>query len=512
MKRTETSTISPISPASDKEAEYRELPYNLEAEQALLGALLVDNEQLHKVSDYLLAEHFYRPVHQRIFEAIWKYNERALLANPVTLKSQFDGDEELKESGGAGYLAKLAGLAAGIFNINDYGRTIYELAISRGLIHLGKDIVEEAYDQTVDMSPSEQIELAESRLFGLASDGSSDKNFQPLKIGLTDAIKRAEHAFKMKDQVSGVPSGFIDMDQMLGGLQDSDLVILAGRPSMGKTALAVNLGFNSALAFKKIHEAALKNDDVPDEPVKSVGIFSLEMSSEQLAARLLSMQSGISSNNIRRGRLNDKAGEFEKLVEANRELYDLPLYIDDTPALSIAAIRTRARRLKRKHNLGLLVVDYLQLLRGTSAHSQSNRVQEVSEITQGLKAIAKELNIPVLALSQLSRAVEQRDDKRPHLSDLRESGSIEQDADIVMFIYREQYYLERSKPPEGTSEAEDWKQKNGEKWLSCKNKAEVIISKHRNGPIGNVFLMFEGETTSFKDLDQQHQSDADFAV
>lgn len=495
------------------DAAYRELPYNIEAEQALLGALLIDNEALHKIADFLTAEHFYEPVHQRLFAAIQKYGERGLLANPVTLKSQFDGDEALKDLGGASYLARLAGLATGIFNVVDYARTTYELAMSRGLIRIGHEIVEEAFNKSMDEPPSEQIERAEQQLFKLASEGNSDKNFSHVKTALMDALNRAEMAHKRKGEVSGVPSGFKDMDRMLGGMHESDLLILAGRPSMGKTALAINIALHSAEAFQRQFDEEAKkrkeNGPVPGEVLhpKSVGVFSLEMSAEQLAARLLSMKTGISSNDIRRGRLDDKKGEFENLVRANRTLHELPMYIDDTPALSVAALRTRARRLKRKHNLGLIVVDYLQLLRGTSKISESSRVQEVSEITQGLKAIAKELNVPVLALSQLSRAVEQRDDKRPQLSDLRESGSIEQDSDVVMFIYREQYYLERTMPPADTPEFNTWREKHGERWVQTKNKAEVIISKHRNGPIGNIALQFEGSTTTFKDLEERYGSD-----
>ncbi|NDF11764.1 MAG: replicative DNA helicase [Proteobacteria bacterium] len=496
---TALSGALPGAPSA-KEKEYKE-PYNTEAEQMVLGAILVDNEAIFKISDFLNADHFYEPVHGRIFAAIQRFMERGLTANPVTLKNQFDGDEALKDIGGAGYLVKITGLATGVVHVKDYAQTIYELAIARSLIRLGNEMVEDMYDTKLEEPPSKIVEQIEQKLFKIASDGSSDKNFAHLKSALAESLRRIEQAYKQKDEVTGITTGYRDMDRMLGGFQNSDLVILAGRPSMGKTALAINFAMNAA---KHYQEKYAKQED-KTEPCPSVGVFSLEMSSEQLASRLLSMETGIGSNDIRRGRLDDKSGEFEKLVAANRDLYDLPMYIDDTPALSIAAIRTRARRLKRKHNLSLLVIDYLQLLRGVSKVSESSRVQEVSEITMGLKAIAKELDIPVLALSQLSRQVESRDDKRPQLADLRESGSIEQDADIVMFIFREQYYLERTKPADGSPELDEWTQKNGERWMQCRNKAEVIISKHRNGPIGNVQLMFNGATTSFKDLEQDYQ-------
>ena len=489
---------------SSNSLDQRQLPYNIEAEQALLGAILIDNEAINKISDMLLAEHFYEPVHTRIYKAIHNFIERGLIASPVTLKSQFDSDEALKDIGGAGYLAKLTGLSAGILNIKHYAQIVYDLAIARNLITIGQDIVNDAFDNNLKEPAASQIEKAEHKLFNLASEGSSDKNFGHLKNSLTDAIKRAEFALKQKGEVSGVPTGFMDLDRMLGGMHDSDMLILAGRPSMGKTALAMNIALNAAKAFRAEFNEHKKTENLSPSEQKSVGVFSLEMSAEQLASRLLSMQTGLNSNNIRRGRLDQKKGEFDLLIEGNKELYELPMYIDDTPALSISAIRTRARRLKRKHNLAFLVIDYLQLIRGVSEAASSNRVQEVSEITQGLKAIAKELNIPVLALSQLSRQVEGRDDKRPQLSDLRESGSIEQDADIVIFIYREQYYLERTRPSDGTPELQAWMEKNGEKWMQSKNKAEIIISKHRNGPIGNKFLMFDSNTTGFNNLDESY--------
>jgi replicative DNA helicase len=403
----------------------------------------------------------------------------------------------------------LAGLSTGIINVLDYARIIYDLAIRRKLIDIGTDMVNDAYkDDSEAQAASDQIEKVEHQLFGLASEGLSERSFQHLKQSLAEAITRAEFALKNQGGISGVPTGLIDLDRLLGGLHNSDLVIIAARPSMGKTALAINVALNAAEAFMREHKK--KHETEPDFVEKeknlpaSVGFFSLEMSAEQIASRLLSMKSGINSNNIRRGRFDKEKREFHKLVEANQELYQLPFFIDETPAISISALRTRARRLKRKHNLGVLIVDYLQLIRGISETSKNNRVQEVSEITQGLKAIAKELDIPVVALSQLSRQVESRDDKRPQLSDLRESGSIEQDADVVLFVYREEYYLQNKEPRPGTPEFAQWT-------LDMENvhgKAEIIIGKQRHGPTGTVPLQFEAMVTRFADLEDESRMPA----
>ncbi len=431
-------TANPES--SDKvETPYREAPCNIEAEQALLGALLVNNEALAYVGDRLSPEHFYEPLHARIFEAIHKCHDKGLIANPVTLKHYFDQDQALADIGGGAYLAKMAASAITVINIADYSRMVYDLALKRQLIGIGEEVVNAAYEHKVDKPAMIQIEDAEQKLFNLSVEGVSDRGFRPLKASVIEAIKHAEHAYK-HNGVVGLTTGLIEMDKLLGGLQRSDLLILAGRPSMGKTALAVNIAYNACEALKK--EADEKN--LSGKEVGSVGFFSLEMSSEQLSTRMLSSASKINSTKITHGKISSE--DFADLVRVSNKMSMLPFFIDDTPALSIAGLRTRSRRLKRMHNLKLLVVDYLQLLRGSSSMSANNRVQEVSEITMGLKAIAKELDIPVVALSQLSRAVEQREDKRPQLSDLRESGSIEQDADVVMFIYREEYYLSRSMP------------------------------------------------------------------
>ncbi len=471
--------------------EYREAPSNVEAEQALLGALLVNNGALAHVTDRLKPEHFYEPLHSRIFDAIHKFHDKGLIANPITLKHYFDQDEALADLGGGVYLVKLAASAVTVINITDYSKLVYDLALKRALIDIGEDVVNTAYSHQVDETATNQIEHAEQKLYTLSAEGTSDKGFQPIKDSVVGAIKHAEHAFK-HEGVVGITTGFIDLDRILGGLHRSDLLILAGRPSMGKTALATNLAYKACQSLVK--EAKEKNLD-PKE-AGSVGFFSLEMSAEQLSTRLLSSSSQLNSSSIFNGKIS--AEEFSHLVRVSNELAAMPFFIDDTPALTISGLRTRARRLKRMHNLKLLIVDYLQLVRGSNVRAQDGRVQEVSEITQGLKAIAKELDIPVIALSQLSRQVESRPDKRPQLSDLRESGSIEQDADVVMFIYREEYYLAREQPREGTPEHEKWK----EDMDRALHVAEVIIAKHRNGPIDTARLRFEGQHTQFDDLEE----------
>jgi len=475
--------------------DYRTLPHNTQAEQALLGAVITNNDAINRVGEYLKPEHFYEPVHQRIYESILKFVDRGIIATPVTLKNHFDKDEALIDVGGAEYLVRLAGMSVAIINLEAYGKIIYDLAVRRHLIEIGEDVVNDAYEQKIDSNAKDQIEAAEQKLFNLASEGSGETGFQSLKVSLIEAINKADAAFKRTESISGIATHFTDLDNLLGGLQNSDLLILAGRPSMGKTAFSINMAVNAAKFMLDNH----KGEEGEHPP--SVGFFSLEMSSEQLAARMIAMESGVDSSKMRTGNLTDD--EFAQLVQGNKELHKLPFFMDDTPALSISALRTRARRLKRKHNLGLLIVDYLQLLKGSSKSSEASRVQEVSEITQGLKAVAKELNIPVIALSQLSRAVEQREDKRPQLSDLRESGSIEQDADIVMFIYREEYYEERKKPSDSESEKMAQWQANME---TCQNITEIIIAKQRHGPIGTAKLYFSSRTTKFEDLAENYSA------
>jgi len=474
----------------------RTLPYNILAEQMLLGTILVDNEMVGKVNDFLDAEHFFDPIHKKIYEAINSFLEKGIIANSITLKNYFDKEEGLKDRGGAQYLADLASLSATIINMHDYGRAIYDLALRRQLIHIGEEITNDAFDKEQGLSANEQIDIAEQKLYNIADDYlQHNKGFVLLSKPLGEAIGKAQQAFKNKGKVSGVASDFVDLDELLGGFQNSDLIIVAGRPSMGKTALALNFAINCCNVLLSNFEKKKENEKEENEKPKSVGFFSLEMSSEQLASRLLSMSSGINTSKLRTGHVDEE--EFGYVVKASKNMQELLLFIDDTPSLSVSSLRTRARRLKRKHNLGILFVDYLQLLRPTNTSRDQNRVQEISEITQSLKAIAKELHVPVIALSQLSRAVEQREDKRPLLSDLRESGTIEQDSDIVMFIYREEYYLMRRKPAkEGTDLYEKWQQDMD----NIKNMSELIVAKHRNGPVGNVRLHFDSNLTKFSNF------------
>ena len=466
---------------------------NLEAEQSLLGTIILNNEYLSRVLEFLLPEHFYEPAHQKIYAQIIHNVEKvSIVANQITLKQFFENDENIKAIGGAKYLSTLLATASGIFDIADYGRIIYDLALKRKLVMIGEDVVNRVYKTENNLSAQDQIEQAEANLFDLAEKGGNGKSdFRNISFSIKETLDKTLLARKRDSHISGVSTGFADLDKMLSGLQQSDLFILAGRPSMGKTAIAINIAVNACKFL---------NPDLDDKKnLKAVGFFSLEMSSDQLASRILSMECSINATKFRTGQLSEN--EWEVVATRSAEIAKMPFFIDDTPALSISAIRTRARRMLRKNNLGLLVIDYLQLIRGTSSRSAENRVQEVSEITQGLKAIAKELNIPVIALSQLSRAVEQREDKRPQLSDLRESGSIEQDADVVAFIYRDSYYKERTRPPENeVDKFQKWKNE----MQQVAHKAEFIIAKQRNGPVGSVELFFDAEFTRFGNLDVYH--------
>jgi len=484
----ENTIITPdIAAGDDSSPTYRAMPHNLDAERDLVGAILINNEAGAKVSSFLKPEHFYEPVHSRIYDAAAILIDRGEIADPITLKSYFENDEALADIGGAQYLARLAASATTIINAENYGKIIYDLALRRDLINLGEQIVNTAYDSDLEETSSSQIENAEKQLFAMAESGSHEGGLAPIRVAVNIAVKSIEDAFQRDGNLVGVTSGLRDMDAKLGGLHKSDLLILAGRPSMGKTSLATNIAYNAA----KAHHASGGTEGA------AVGFFSLEMSSEQLVGRILAEATEISSEKLRRGEISDD--EFaNKLVPQSALLSELPLYIDDTPAISIAALRTRARRLKRSNGLGLIVVDYLQLMKGSGRGD--NRVQEISEVTQGLKAVAKELDIPVIALSQLSRQVENRDDKRPQLSDLRESGSIEQDADVVMFVYREEYYEGRKEPTEGTPEHIEWQ----ERMARVHNMAEVIIGKQRHGPIGIIKLQFQPEFTRFGDLALDH--------
>jgi len=476
---------------NDGDESYRSAPHNIEAEQALLGAILINNEACDRVSSFLEPQHFFEPLHARIYEAAASLIQAGKVANPVTLKTYFDNDETLAEIGGPAYLARLAASATSVINAQDYGRTINELATRRQLINIGSDMVNVAYDAPIDSPPAEQIEHAEQALYEIAETGKYGQGFMAFGTALTDAIDMAAKAYERDGGLSGISSGLSSIDQKMGGLQPSDLIILAGRPSMGKTALATNIAYHVARAYKAEHRPD-GTTDVTDGGV--VAFFSLEMSSEQLATRIIAEQAGIPSERIRRGQIEEN--QFHKIVQVSQELQSLPLYIDHTGGISIAQLAARARRLKRQRGIGLIVVDYLQLLSGSNRRSNDNRVQEVTEITTGLKALAKELNVPILALSQLSRQVEQREDKKPQLADLRESGSIEQDADVVCFVYREEYYVEREQPREGTAEHEEWQ----EKMAQVHGKAEVIIGKQRHGPTGTIRLQFQADITRFGDL------------
>ena len=473
------------------------MPHSIEAEQQLLGAILTNNDIYDRVASVIGPKHFYDPVHARIFEIAAARIAKNNLASPVTLKAFMEDDEGLKELGGPAYLVRLAGAAISAFAVRDYAQMIYDLAVRRDLIQLGRDIAAKAAQVDVASEPREQIVEAEQKLYKLAEQGQTESGFQSFLKAVTDAVNVANAAYQRDGGLSGVSTGLIDMDKKLGGLHPSDLLILAGRPSMGKTSLATNIAFNVAKAYRRgtLHDGT---EGAVDGGV--VGFYSLEMSAEQLAARILSEAAEIPSHQIRSGDMTET--EFRRFVDAAKALEACPLYIDDTPALPISQLAARARRLKRTHGLDVLIIDYLQLVRGTG--KGENRVNEISEITMGLKAIAKELHIPVIALSQLSRQVENREDKRPQLSDLRESGSIEQDADVVMFVFREEYYKEREKP--GDHELDKmaiWQ----EEMERLHGRAEVVIGKQRHGPIGTVDLSFEGRFTRFGNLVKPWQSE-----
>jgi replicative DNA helicase len=475
---------------------FRQLPRNIEAERGLLGAIFVDNRALENVAEFLFAEHFALTAHARIYEAMMKLIDRGQIADPTTLRPYFEADNSLEDIGGAQYLAQLAASAINVINAREYGRIIYDMHLRRELITLGEQVVNDAYDNDIDLEATSQIEGAEQALYDLATNGDFEGGFQPFKTSVMEAIKVADAAHARQGGLSGVGTDMTELDKLLGGLHRSDLLILAGRPAMGKTALATNIAYNAAKNFAdtKGNEGAV------------VGFFSLEMSAEQLASRILSEQSNVPSDRMRKGELSNE--EFSRLAQASNALHEVPIFIDDTPALTVSALRTRARRLKRQSNLGMIVVDYLQLISGSAKSRSDGRVQEVSEITRGLKTLAKELEVPVLALSQLSRQVENREDKRPQLADLRESGSIEQDADVVMFIYRDEYYLEKAEPMQRPDESPDkfaLRQSGWEERIEyARGKAEVIVAKQRHGPVGSVKLAFVGQFTRFGNLDAHH--------
>ena len=467
------------------ENSQKQMPCNIEAEQAVIGSILVSNDIYDEIFPIIDAQKFFDPIHVKIFETIENLISKGLLANPITLKNYFENNEGLKELGGQEYLIKITKFSTSIKQAIDYANIVQEMHVRRELIRISESVLDQASSATeVSTSGEEMIQNAEKSLFDLAERGHFNQSFMKFERALKQTIEMAKSAYQNEEGIVGVPTGLIDLDNRLGGMHKQDLVIIAGRPSMGKTALATNIAFHAA---KNIEKKGLKS---------TVAFFSLEMSSEQLSTRILSEQSRIRSNDIRRGKVSEK--EYEKFIETSKNIFGLPLYIDETPAITIAAISNRSRRIKRLFGLELIVVDYIQLMR-SSGSKEYNRVQEISEITQGLKALAKELDVPVLALSQLSRAVEQRDDKKPQLADLRESGSIEQDADVVMFVFRESYYVERKEPALGSIEHAEWRQKMDE----LSNLADIMISKQRHGPTGNVKVEFEAMYTKFKNLENK---------
>ena len=457
---------------------FKELPNNVEAEQAVIGSILLNNEIFDEINTIISSTNFYDPLHQKIFSSIENLIFKGLLANPITLKNYFEDEKD--EINVPEYLVKITKFSTSVRQTIEYSKIIYDMFVRRELIKISEQTIDSAKINDLDINGQKIIEESEKLLFDLAEKGSFNSSLVKFESALKQTIEMASAAYKNDAGIVGVPTGLRDLDDKLGGLHESDLIIIAGRPSMGKTSLATNIAFNAA---KNLQDNSRKS---------SIAFFSLEMSSEQLSTRILSEQARIGSNDIRRGRISDE--QFDKFLETSKNISELPLFIDETPAISIAAMSNRARRIKRLYGLDLVVVDYIQLMKGSS-NNNDGRVQEISQITQGLKAIAKELSIPVVALSQLSRQVEQRDDHKPQLSDLRESGSIEQDADVVMFVYREGYYLQRKEPREATVEHAEWQAKMNE----VAHLAEIIIGKQRHGPIGKVTLEFEERFTKFKD-------------
>ncbi len=458
--------------------QFKELPNNIEAEQAVIGSILVSNDIFDEISTIISSINFYDPMHQKIYEAIESLVYKGMLANPITLKNYFEDEKD--DLNVPEYLVKITKFSTSVRQSVEYSKIIYDMFVRRELIKISEQTIDSAKLNEIDTNGQTIIENSERLLFDLAEKGSFNSSLIKFDEAMKQTIDMASAAYKNEEGIVGVPTGLRDLDDKLGGLHQSDLIIIAGRPSMGKTSLATNIAFNAA---QKLQDNGKKS---------SIAFFSLEMSSEQLSTRIISEQARISSNDIRRGRISDE--QFDKFLETSKNISELPLYIDETPAISIAAMSNRARRIKRLFGLDMIVVDYIQLMRGTT-FNKDGRVQEISQITQGLKAIAKELAVPVVALSQLSRQVEQRDDHKPQLADLRESGSIEQDADVVMFVYREGYYLQRKEPREATVEHAEWQAKMNE----VAHLAQIIIGKQRHGPIGNVTLEFEERFTKFKD-------------
>ncbi|WP_375636558.1 MULTISPECIES: replicative DNA helicase [unclassified Bartonella] len=483
----ETNVVNVGSSKKEDSPSFRQLPYNIEAEQALLGAIFINNDSLDRVSDFLKPEHFFEPLHQKIYHVLSHLIKTGKRVDPVTIKPYIQMEEKIGDITVYQYVVRLATEAVTIINAEDYGRVIYDLFIRRSLINLGTQVVNTAFDAPVELTPTQQIETVENQLFELAEKGKYGGGFENFNEAIKKAIDMASAAKKRSSQLSGIATHIKTLDEKMGGLQASDLIILAGRPGMGKTSLATNIAFNIANAYNR-------NANIQENEGGIVGFFSLEMSSEQLATRIISEQTEVSSSDIRRGNISDE--QFSKIIRAVNQLQKAPLYIDQTGGISITQLAARARRLKRQHGLDILFIDYIQLMTSSSKRSSENRVQEITEITTGLKALAKELNIPIIALSQLSRQVENRTDKRPQLSDLRESGSIEQDADIVLFVYREEYYLKNEEPKLGSLEHTKWQEIMDKAF----GKADVIIAKQRHGPTGIVPLAFQSDFTRFSDL------------
>ena len=481
--------------APDEPPPIPTLPQNIEAEAALLGALMLDNRLVEDIQLKVRPDHFFEPLHGRIYEGILRLTDRNMVANPVTLRPLFEADEAMREIGGPAYLAQLTGSGAAIIGARDFAQQIYDLALLRSLVAVGREMVEGALDTSEDVAPLEQIERAETELYKVAEQGGGETKVKTFAEASKEALRVAEAAMNSGGGLSGITTGFTGLNSKMGGMHRSDLIILAGRPGMGKTSLATNIAFSAARRYLQDQQDGI----APERSAgAAVAFFSLEMSADQLATRILAEESGIPGSEIRTGAL--KTTEFHRFARAAAELHTLPLYIDDTPALTIAALRARARRLKRQKNIGLIIVDYLQLLSGTGrGGSSENRVQEISEISRGLKQLAKELHVPVLALSQLSRAVEQREEKRPLLSDLRESGSIEQDADMVWFVFREDYYLQLKKPADEHPDLAKWQEDMQRAW----GLAELIIAKQRHGATGSVRMKFDAKITRFSDFAEE---------
>ena len=478
-----------------EELDVMQLPRNIEAEQALLGALLANNKAYEKVSEFLRAEHFSDPIHVKVFDVMARLIQKGHVADVITLKNYFEQEGTLSDVGGIAYLIKISESSSFLTNVEYYAQFVYDMYLRRELIATGYDIATDAMNENIEETTARQIEKAEKRLFDLAMHGDGQKGFQDFGSSLNSALELIEKAYQKEGKVSGLPTGLTALDAKMGGLNDSDLIILAGRPAMGKSALAMNIAYNVA-------EFMFQSDKI-DSHDKGVAIFSLEMSADQLAARILSSITDTPGHKLRTGDL--ELSEFNRIAAAVREYQKLPLYIDDTPGITINTIRTRARRLKRTHGLGMIIIDYIQLISGSeNKKGEGNRVQEVSEISRGLKILAKELKVPVIALSQLNRGLEQRDDKRPLMSDLRESGSIEQDADIVMFVFRENYYIHNAEPKRSTNETEEHFNKRVEEWVvrdrETANIGEVIVGKHRHGSTGTVKLFWDGEFARFSNL------------